>query len=66
MVRRALRLILGEYPQFERLLPQVKGNIGFVSTSGDLKNVRDPIIQKNVAAPARAGALLPEMSPFLP
>ena len=59
MVRRALRSILNEYPQFERLLPHVRGNIGFVFTSGDLKDIRDLIIENKVAAPARAGALAP-------
>jgi len=59
MVRRALRSILSEYPQFERLLPHVRGNIGFVFTSGDLKDIRDLIIENKVAAPARAGAFAP-------
>lgn len=59
MVRRALRSILSEQPQFERLLPHVRGNIGFVFTSGDLKDIRDLIVQNKVAAPARAGALAP-------
>jgi large subunit ribosomal protein LP0 len=59
MVRRALRSILSENPQFERLLPHVRGNIGFVFTSGDLKDVRDLIIENKVAAPARAGAFAP-------
>ncbi|KAI0833322.1 60S acidic ribosomal protein P0 [Trametes gibbosa] len=60
MVRRALRSILSEYPQFERLLPHVKGNIGFVFTSGDLKEIREIITANKVAAPARAGALAPK------
>ncbi|KAJ7637674.1 60S acidic ribosomal protein P0 [Mycena polygramma] len=60
MVRRALRSILVEYPQFERLLPHVKGNIGFVFTSGDLKEIREIIIANKVAAPARAGAFAPK------
>ncbi|RPD60000.1 60S acidic ribosomal protein P0 [Lentinus tigrinus ALCF2SS1-7] len=60
MVRRALRSILGEHPQFERLLPHVKGNIGFVFTAGDLKEIRDIITANKVAAPARAGALAPK------
>ncbi|KAK0487198.1 60S acidic ribosomal protein P0 [Armillaria novae-zelandiae] len=60
MVRRALRSILSEYPQFERLLPHVKGNIGFVFTAGDLKDVRDLIVANKVAAPARAGAFAPK------
>jgi len=59
MVRRALRNILSENPQFERLLPFVKGNIGFVFTSGDLKDVREIIVANKVKAPARAGAVAP-------
>jgi len=59
MVRRALRNILSENPQFERLLPHVRGNIGFVFTSGDLKDVREIIVANKVKAPARAGALAP-------
>ncbi|KAF8824978.1 hypothetical protein HHX47_DHR7000543 [Lentinula edodes] len=60
MVRRALRSILSEYPQYERLLPHVKGNIGFVFTSGDLKEIREVILSNKVAAPARAGAFAPK------
>jgi len=59
MVRRALRTILAEYPQFEKLLPHVKGNIGFVFTAGDLKEVRSSILANVVAAPAKAGAYAP-------
>ncbi|KAF9048455.1 60S acidic ribosomal protein P0 [Panaeolus papilionaceus] len=60
MVRRALRTVLAEFPQFERLLPYVRGNIGFVFTDGDLKEVRDLIVANKVAAPARAGAFAPK------
>jgi len=60
MVRRALRTILAENPQFERLLPYVKGNIGFVFTDKDLKDIREIIIANKVAAPARAGAFAPK------
>jgi len=59
MVRRALRTILSEYPQFEKLLPHVKGNIGFVFTADDLKDIREVIIANKVSAPARAGAYAP-------
>ncbi|CAO1629911.1 unnamed protein product [Sympodiomycopsis kandeliae] len=59
MVRRALRLIVAEKPQFDKLTPFVRGNIGFVFTSGDLKDVREMILSNRVAAPARAGAYAP-------
>jgi len=60
MVRRALRTVLSEHPTYERLLPHIKGNIGFVFTSGDLKDVREIITSNKVAAPARAGAYAPK------
>lgn len=60
MVRRALRTILAEHPEYERLLPHVKGNIGFVFTEQDLKEIRDLIVANKVAAPARAGAFAPK------
>ncbi|KZV68198.1 hypothetical protein PENSPDRAFT_582790 [Peniophora sp. CONT] len=60
MVRRALRTLLSENPQLERLLPHVKGNIGFVFTAGDLPEIRDLITANRVAAPARAGAFAPK------
>ncbi|GAA5885711.1 hypothetical protein JCM6882_007537 [Rhodosporidiobolus microsporus] len=59
MVRRAIRLILADHPDFERFLPLVKGNVGFVFTSGDLKDIRDLIVSNKVAAPAKAGAFAP-------
>jgi len=60
MVRRALRTVLSEHPTYERLLPHIRGNIGFVFTSGDLKDVREIITSNKVAAPARAGAYAPK------
>ena len=40
-------------------MPHVKGNVGFVFTNEDLKEIRDLILANKVAAPARAGALAP-------
>jgi len=60
MVRRAIRSIISENPQFERLLSHVKGNIGFVFTASDLKEIREIIVANKVAAPARAGAFAPK------
>lgn len=59
MVRRALKGLISTRPEFEKLLAHVKGNIGFVFTNGDLKDVRNKIISNRVAAPARAGAVAP-------
>jgi len=59
MVRRAIKGFVADSPEYERLLPYVKGNIGFVFTNGELKTVRDKILDNKVAAPARAGAVAP-------
>ncbi|KAI5950114.1 RPP0 [Candida jiufengensis] len=59
MVRRALRGFLSELPDYEKLLPFVKGNVGFIFTNSDLKTIRDTITANVVAAPARAGAVAP-------
>ncbi|RMZ66654.1 60S acidic ribosomal P0 [Pyrenophora seminiperda CCB06] len=59
MVRRALKGLITDSPEYERLLPHVKGNVGFVFTNGDLKETRDKILSNRVAAPARAGAVAP-------
>ncbi|KAH8768443.1 60S acidic ribosomal protein P0 [Hyaloscypha sp. PMI_1271] len=59
MVRRAIKGFISEEPAYERLLPFVKGNVGFVFTNADLKTIRDKILANKVAAPARAGAVAP-------
>jgi large subunit ribosomal protein LP0 len=61
MVRRAFKIFIndGSMPELERLLPHVKGNVGFVFTNEDLKDIRDKLLSNRVAAPARAGAVAP-------
>jgi large subunit ribosomal protein LP0 len=61
MVRRAIKGFIqeGSLAEAERLLPFVKGNVGFVFTNGDLKETREKILSNRVAAPARAGAIAP-------
>jgi len=59
MMRKAIRGHMNNNPDLERLLPHIKGNIGFVFTNGDLIEVRDRLLENKVAAPARAGAISP-------
>jgi len=59
MMRKALRGHIENNPALEKLLPYVKGNIGFVFTNEDLVEVRDKILDNKVKAPARAGAVAP-------
>jgi len=67
MVRRAIKDFLsdGSMTDIERILPWVKGNVGFVFTNSDLKDIREKILKNRVAAPARAGAVAP-LDVFVP
>ncbi|WBW75199.1 60S acidic ribosomal protein Rpp0 [Schizosaccharomyces osmophilus] len=65
MIRRAMRGFISELPELERLMPNVRGNVGFVFTNGDLKEVRQAIVTNVVAAPARPNAIAP-LDVFLP
>ncbi|XP_068736246.1 large ribosomal subunit protein uL10-like [Montipora capricornis] len=59
MIRKAMRGHLNNNPALERLIPHIKGNVGFVFTKEDLATVRDLILANRVAAPAKAGAIAP-------
>lgn len=59
MMRKAIRGHLENNAQLEKLLPHIKGNVGFVFTKGDLNEVREKLTESKVRAPARAGAIAP-------
>lgn len=59
MIRKAIRGHIENNPNLEKLLPHIKGNVGFVFTKGDLTEVRQKILDNKVAAPAKAGAIAP-------
>ena len=48
MVRKALRNLIPENPEYEKLLSAIRGNVGFVFTKGDLKSVRQRIVSNRV------------------
>jgi large subunit ribosomal protein LP0 len=59
MMRKAIRGHMANNPLLEHLLPNIKGNIGFVFTKEDLVVIRDMLTGNKVRAPARAGATAP-------
>lgn len=59
MMRKAIRGHLENNPNLEKLLPFIRGNVGFVFTKGDLNEIRDKLVDSKVQAPARAGAIAP-------
>lgn len=59
MMRKAIRGHIENNAALDRILPHIRGNVGFVFTKGDLNEVRDQLINNKVRAPARAGAIAP-------
>ncbi|XP_056293341.1 60S acidic ribosomal protein P0-like [Pseudoliparis swirei] len=59
MMRKAIRGHLENNASLEKLLPRIKGNVGFVFTKEDLAEVRDLLLNNKVPASARAGAIAP-------
>jgi len=65
MIRKAIKGQLEKNPGLEVLQRYVRGNVGFVFTSSDLKEIRDLISTNKLSAPARVGSLAP-CDVFLP
>jgi large subunit ribosomal protein LP0 len=59
MMRKAIKGHVENNPALEKLLPHIRGNVGFVFTNGDLSEVREKLLENKVRAPARAGAIAP-------
>jgi large subunit ribosomal protein LP0 len=59
MMKRVIRGLIEEFPEYEKVLPLLVQNVGFCFTNGDLKEIRDLIEMNKTAAPARAGAIAP-------
>lgn len=59
MMRKAIRGHIENNPALEKLLPYIRGNVGFVFTNGDLSEVREKLLENKVRAPARPGAIAP-------
>jgi len=59
MMKKVIRGLLDEFPDYEKVLPLLVDNVGFVFTNGDLNEMRDAILEHKKAAPARAGAIAP-------
>lgn len=57
MMRKAIRGHIETNPALEKLLPHIRGNVGFVFTKGDLTEIRTIILENKVRAPAKAGGI---------
>jgi len=59
LIRKCLRGLVEKHPDLEKLMPCIKGNVGFVFTKDDLREVKKLILSIKVKAPAKAGAVAP-------
>jgi large subunit ribosomal protein LP0 len=59
MMKKCIRGLINEFPDYEKVLPLLVANVGFVFTNEDLKSIRDLVLENKVAAPARQGAISP-------
>jgi len=59
IIRKFVREQITVNPKLEALLPFVFGNIGFVFTNGDLREVRTVIVANKVPAAAKTGTMAP-------
>jgi len=59
MMKKVIRGLIDEFPEYEKVLPLLIDNVGFVFTNADLKETRDEVLTHKKAAPARAGAISP-------
>jgi len=59
MIRKAIRGHAQNNPSLEGLLPYIKGNIGFIFTKEDLRELKQEVGANVIAAPAKAGVIAP-------
>ncbi|KAJ3634519.1 hypothetical protein Zmor_011930 [Zophobas morio] len=57
LIRKILGTMISEFPHYEKLIPHIRGNIGFVFTNDSLNAIRDILVENKLPAPARAGAI---------
>merc|ERR1711976_391037 len=59
MMKKCIKGLLNEFPEYEAVQNKLVENVGFVFTNEDLKTIRDVVLENKIAAPARAGAIAP-------
>jgi len=60
MMRKVLRGRMDQNPAYEKVLPHIVENVGFVFTKDDLAEVRDRLLSNQKPAAAKAGAIAPK------
>jgi large subunit ribosomal protein LP0 len=53
------KAIIENNASLKKILPHIRGNVGFVFTIGNLNEIRDKLIENKFRVPARNGAIGP-------
>merc|ERR1719152_1035051 len=61
MIRKCIRNLTedGEHPEWESIIPVMKGNLGFIFTNSDLDGIMDILGEHVKPAAAKAGVIAP-------
>jgi len=59
MMRKAIKGHIDRNQSLEKIMPHIRGNVGFVFTRSELVEIRDKLLENKVRAPARPGAIAP-------
>jgi len=59
LIRKAIRRNT-EHPEWQALIPLLKGNVGLVFAKGDLSKVKSTLVNLRVEAPAKVGIIAPQ------
>jgi len=60
LIRRSIKQNSEKHPEWLALLPYIKGNVGLVFANGDLRAVKNNLLNLRVAAAAKVGIVAPE------
>jgi large subunit ribosomal protein LP0 len=60
LMRKAIKNAIPKHPDWEALLPAIKGNVGFVFTSENLRTLQDLLLASRVPAQAKTGIVAPQ------
>lgn len=59
-MRKAIKDQLSKHPEWESILPAIRGNVGFVFTKEELSGLREKLLESRVPAQAKAGIVAPQ------
>jgi len=60
LIRKAIKTAKDDHPDWQELLPYIRGNVGLVFTSAELSDLRPKLLESRVPAQAKTGIVAPQ------